>query len=375
MVSESAVAAVAQGHLDSLTALGDTLALLERLDQALPEVTLQARPLTLLQLDVDRFGELNEREGRDAGDALLVRLAGVLRAFAARQGTPDVAPPTAEAFRVGSDEFALLLPRTGRLRARRLAAELIAEAAGERISLSVGIGVAEPGATDLGSLLLAADGALRAVQSRGGMRARLLTRAPEDAAGATGVVDWLTRHTIDITEQFDRVAQMALTDPLTNLPNQRALTQFLQTEIPRALRHERPFAILLIDGDNLRDYNQQYGYPAGDEWIRQLGRLLVAETRGSDLTVRWRVGDEFVIAMPETTRDAAVQAAERIRAAVALATGQLPIPATISIGVAAFPDDGTTDEALLERAGAANALAKQRGRNQIAFITDPPDGA
>ena len=370
MTSASSIA-TGQARLDPLTSLGETLALLARLDAALSGVAAAGGALALLQIDIDGFGAVNAREGDERGDTLLKELAAMLRAAAARQSGNDADPPTAEAFRVGADEFALLLPQTSRLRARRIAAAILAEAAHERLSLSIGIGVAEPGAADLGALLLATDGALRAVRARGGGRARLLTRTPDDMAGATGVVEWLARHTLDVTQQLDRVYQLAMTDPLTELPNQRALTQFLQTEVPRAQRHGRPFAILMVDGDNLKAYNETFGHNAGDEWIKTLGALLVEETRGSDLTVRWRVGDEFVVAMPETTRAAALQAAERIRAAVVRASASLPLPTTVSIGVAAFPDDGTSDAMLLARAEQANALAKRLGKNQIAFIAEP----
>ena len=94
--------------------------------------------------------------------------------------------------------------------------------------------------------------------------------------------------------------------------------------------------------------------------------------RKMDVKARYG-GDEYIIAMPETNRDAALQAAERIRLAVVQAAAVLPIAATISIGVAAYPDDGTTDVSLLNRAEIANALAKSRGKNQIAFIPDPPE--
>ena len=70
-----------------------------------------------------------------------------------------------------------------------------------------------------------------------------------------------------------------------------------------------------------------------------------------------------------------MQAAERIRRAVEIASAHLPLPATISVGVVAYPDDGTTRETLLDRAEAANILAKSRGKNQIAFIDAPPDEA
>ncbi len=101
--------------------------------------------------------------------------------------------------------------------------------------------------------------------------------------------------------------------------------------------------------------------------------MLFDQTRASDLTGRWRVGDEFIIVMPETNREAALQAAERIRLAVESTSAQLPLPATISIGLAAYPGDGTTREALLNRAEEANGLAKRRGKNQIAYIEEPPD--
>lgn len=370
-MSAPAIAPAEQARPDPLAILGDSLALLSRLEMALPLVDAERRPLALLQLAIDPFGGPSLRRGSSTGDEAVRELASLLADLAPRQDGPGTNPATPEAFRVGMAEFALILPRAGRLSARRLAAALAEDVA--RIPLSIGIGMAEPGAVDLGTLLLAADGAVRAARAHGGGQARLLTRAPEDATGAIGVVQWLARRTMDTLRERDEVYQLAMTDPLTGLPNQRALARFLDIEVPRARRHGRPFAILLIDGDNLKTYNERYGYAAGDAWIKALGALLADQTRGSDLTVRWRVGDEFVIAMPETNRDAALQAAERIRLTVSRASAHLPIRATISIGVAAYPDDGTTHESLLARAEAANALAKSRGRDQIAFIADPPE--
>lgn len=369
-MSASPAAPAEEVRVDPLTTLGDSLALLARLNEALPLVDQEGRPLALLQLDIDRFRETTRRQGDTRGDEPLRRLADLLRTTAEREVGPAGDPPSPHAFRLGSGEFVLVLPRMGRLRARRLAAALQTEANEDRIPLSIGIGVAEPGEIDLGKLLLAADGAFRAVRARGGGRARLLTRAPEDAAGATGVVEWLARHSIATAQQLDAAYNLAMTDPLTGLPNQRALDQFLEAEILRAQRHGHSFAILLIDGDNLKEYNLQFGYSVGDAWIRTLGSLLQDQTRGSDLTVRWRVGDEFIIVMPETNRDAALQAAERIRRAVEITSAQLPLPATISIGIAAYPGDGITVEVLLDRAELANALAKSRGKNQVAF---PPE--
>ncbi len=357
---------------DPVTGLGTTLALLNALGKQLPAVEQEQSPLTLLHIVLDRVGGYNLRFG-PGGEALFqVRFATMLRDFAERLADPEEGQSSGQVFRIGEGEFALLLPTTGRLIARRTAAALLAGAEAARVGLSIGIGVAEPGASDLAGLLLAADGALRLAQERGGSRARLLAGPPPDAVGAARLVEWLLRHTFDAQRRLAETTQLALTDPLTGLPNQRALELFFITELPRATRHAHPLALLLIDGDSLREYNTRYGYAAGDEWIKTLAQVLTRETRGGDLAVRWRTGDEFVVALPETTREAAVQAAERIRQALPQATEHLSGPSTISIGVAAFPHDGQTREELLARAERANRRAKRLGKNRISFAESDP---
>ena len=166
---------------ESLAALGDTLALLARLDGVLPQVDQERRPLSLLQLDIERFGEPDGDQERASGGEALQKLVDLLGTAAAREIGPDVDQPPAEAFRIGADEFVLILPRTGRLRARRFAAALLDDAVRERVPLRIGIGVAEPGAMELGDLLLAADGALRAARARGvGARGPVLPRVRGD---------------------------------------------------------------------------------------------------------------------------------------------------------------------------------------------------
>jgi diguanylate cyclase (GGDEF)-like protein len=211
---------------------------------------------------------------------------------------------------------------------------------------------------------------LRAVKARGGGIARLLLAPPPDALGALGVVEWLTRRMLETQRTLEEATQLALTDPLTGLPNQRTLDLFLTTELPRARRNQYPFALLLIDGDSLREYNSRHGYAAGDEWIRALGATIVRETRASDLTVRWRKGDEFVVALPETAPEAAAEVAERIRLAVPNTAANLPAAATISIGIANYPADGATRDELIAKAEVANRRAKQLGKNRVAFVRD-----
>ena len=357
---------------DPVTGLGTTLALLNALDEQVPLVERERAPLALLLIVLDRIEGYGLRFGSGGETIFQIRFATMLHDFAERLADPEEGQPGGQVFRIGAGEFALLIPATGRLVARRTAAALLAGAEAARVGLSIGIGVAELGASDFAGLLLAADGALRLVQERGGGKARLLTGPPPDAVGAVRLVEWLARHTFDAQRRLAETTQLALTDPLTGLPNQRALELFFVTELPRAARHAHPLALLLIDGDNLREYNTRFGYEAGDEWIRTLAQVLAREKRGGDLAVRWRTGDEFMVALPETTREAAVQAAERIRQALPEAAERLPGPSTVSIGVAAFPYDGQTREALLARVEQANRRAKHLGKDRISFAESDP---
>ena len=371
MISITEIARTSDATYDPITGLGNSLALLTVLNERLPAVAAGQSSLALLQIELDRFAGYETRFGPGGGEAFLAGYATLLRTFAEQWATSDEGQPGSQAFRVGPNEFALILPGTGRLGARRAAAALLAGGETVQVTLSIGIGVAEQNAADIGGLLLAADGALRAVKVRGGGLARLLIAPPPDALGALGVVEWLARRVLDTHRTLEEATQLALTDPLTGLPNQRALDLFLTTELPRARRNTYPFALLLIDGDSLRDYNSRHGYATGDEWIRALGATIARETRASDLAVRWRKGDEFVVALPETAPAAAADVAERIRLAVLGTTASLPATATISVGIATFPADGETREELIQKAEVANRRAKQLGKNRIAFVQDP----
>ena len=370
MISITAIARTNESTHDAATGLGNSLTLLSVLNERLPAVAAGKSSLTLIQIELDRFAGYDARFGPGGGEAFLVGYAAFLRTFAEQWATSEAGESGGRAFRVGPDEFALILPGTGRLGARRAAAALLAGGKTVRVNLSIGIGVAEPHAADIGGVLLAADGALRAVKARGGGTARLLLAPPPDALGALGVVEWVARRALETQRILEETTQLALTNPLTGLPNQRALDLFLTTELPRARRNQYPFALLLIDGDSLRELYSRHGYATGDEWIRALGATIARETRASDLTVRWRKGDEFVVALPETIPAAAAEVAERIRLAIPSTTASLPATATISVGIATFPADGETRDELIGQAEVANRRAKQLGKDRVAFVRD-----
>lgn len=348
---------------DPLTGLGTLLAFLARLNAALDPALPATLPLAVVIIDLG-----DDRPARDQppiGDEAILRVAVALWGLVT-QRQPHAG---GAAFRLGDTEFALLLPGTDGAEAERVAAELLTHEALSRLPLNIGISVAAPDGPQFGQVLLNARGALRDAREQGGRRAVLQQQAQPDPLGAGDLIQRLAEQVIAMGGRLEEACHLAFVDPASGLPNQQVLNRFLQSEIPRAVRYRRDLTLLLVDGDNLKDFNTRFGYAAGDRWIKSLGQVLVKATRASDLVVRWRMGDEFVIALPETGVEAATLLAGRIRTAVEELAPQLPLPVTVSIGVATFPDDAETADKLLLAAEAANQRAKAAGKNRIAFAT------
>jgi diguanylate cyclase (GGDEF)-like protein/PAS domain S-box-containing protein len=151
----------------------------------------------------------------------------------------------------------------------------------------------------------------------------------------------------DLTERKhaeEKVQLLAVTDPLTGLGNYRRLAEALDAEVKRTGRTGRPFAVLLLDLDQLKKINDRYGHLIGSQALCRLADVLRAFCRAIDTAARYG-GDEFAVILPETTAAAARLVASRIRSR--LATDSLQPPFSASIGVAVYPQDGETIEALL----------------------------
>jgi diguanylate cyclase (GGDEF)-like protein/PAS domain S-box-containing protein len=154
----------------------------------------------------------------------------------------------------------------------------------------------------------------------------------------------------DVTERKhaeDKVQLLAVTDPLTGLGNYRRLVEALDGEVKRTGRTGRPFAILLLDLDQLKKINDRYGHLIGSQALCRLADVLRVFCRSIDTATRYG-GDEFAVILPETTAAAARLVASRIRNL--LAKDSLQPVLTASIGVAVYPQDGETMEALLRTA-------------------------
>ena len=168
----------------------------------------------------------------------------------------------------------------------------------------------------------------------------------------------------------------ARVDPKTGLFNARHFGAALAEEIARAQRFERPFALIMADLDLLRDINNSYGHLAGDAVLKGIAEVFRTYLRHYDVPARFG-GEEFSILLPETTTEEALEIAERIRAAVSartfdVETSSQPIRATISLGVASFPRDGTDANELIHQADLAVYRAKLQGRNRVLDASAEP---
>lgn len=166
---------------------------------------------------------------------------------------------------------------------------------------------------------------------------------------------------------YEEVRSLATHDSLTQLFTQRALLQRLKEEILRAGRSQSPLAFIMADIDLFKQYNDTYGHQAGDELLRSVSRILVNHTRPVDCVARYG-GEEFSVILPNTVRDHALEVANRMRLAVAsepfLFKGQRT-RVTLSFGVAAFPQDATSQSQLIRVADERLYRSKANGRNQV----------
>ena len=166
----------------------------------------------------------------------------------------------------------------------------------------------------------------------------------------------------------------AATDSLTGLPNRRAVQEALKRMIAQAGRTLAPMSVLVLDLDHFKQINDTYGHDRGDAVLAAVGDVLAGALRTSDFVGR-NGGEEFVALLPETGADGALEAAEKLRAAIARVTlPGIDRAITASVGAAVYPHTAADPESLLRLADRALYAAKAAGRNRAA-VADAPVGA
>jgi diguanylate cyclase (GGDEF)-like protein len=250
------------------------------------------------------------------------------------------------------------------------------------LAASAGRGVVRPlaGLTDVAAQLSRGDLSVRYKENGPAeiqRLARQINRIAEQLEGsqversrASSQIDGKVRGRTRYLEQTNRaLIDLANRDPLTGLANRRRLEIELDRHLEFAREAQQPFAVIMMDLDRFKQYNDTAGHLAGDELLQSVAAALRARTRITDLVVRWG-GDEFCILIPHTTPDRAIAAAESLVEAVTEATRSLPLPDDVdkpgaSAGVACYPHDAEDGKELIAHADAALYQVKESGRGRV----------
>jgi diguanylate cyclase (GGDEF)-like protein len=166
------------------------------------------------------------------------------------------------------------------------------------------------------------------------------------------------------------LTELATTDGLTGLVNHRTFKDRLREEFSRAGRYEIPLSLMMLDVDKFKQFNDAFGHPAGDDVLRRVANILQDTTRDTDLVGRYG-GEEFIVLLPYTSRDAALGLAERIRASVEGEEWEKR-SITMSIGVVTLTPQIADSAIFVSEADEALYHSKLTGRNRVTHADEMP---
>lgn len=173
------------------------------------------------------------------------------------------------------------------------------------------------------------------------------------------------------TERFSQTEALAISDELTGVFTRGYFNERLLEEFRKARHNGRPFSLVILDIDHFKKVNDAHGHHIGDEVLRWLSRLVMAQARETDFVARYG-GEEFVVIMPSTRAADAFRFTQRmvkIIAATPFRWGQKSIKVTLSAGVAALTSDVSNEEEMIRRSDEALYAAKKGGRNRVRAYT------
>jgi diguanylate cyclase len=179
----------------------------------------------------------------------------------------------------------------------------------------------------------------------------------------------------NLQQSLEAIRAESLTDPLTGLGNRKYFDRLLEGAVQSAMTTGEPLALLLLDIDHFKSFNDSFGHLTGDQVLRLVGLSIKQTVKGKDVTARYG-GEEFAVVLPHTGLRQALTVADHIRRAVMAkelkkkSTGEILGRVTISVGISMLKPDDDPDS-LIERADACLYAAKRNGRNRVICELDP----
>ncbi|MGE5580119.1 MAG: diguanylate cyclase domain-containing protein [Bacillota bacterium] len=325
---------------DPLTGLPNLLALIADLTGG------AVGPGVAMAFDICDLGRINEREGRAAGDAAIVNLAKSMQ-----EAASQLPCDTVKLYRIGGDEFCAVL-RGERDDSCRFVISMCSNDHTPLFRYSLVPVPAETGASKDAFF------EIWAAMEEGLQLQRSLRPDP-----MRHLASRLVEQVKETVDHLKASRRMAYTDDVSGLPNHRA-ARYLIRENLLSVR-DPILSLLFVDGDDLKKYNENLGYEAGNEMIRKLGAILSGATLPGELVARWLSGDEFMVVLPGYAKEDALQKAKDICASVKEESACWAYPITVSIGVATYPDDAQGLDGLVAAAEEANAKAKSGGKDRV----------
>ncbi len=180
-----------------------------------------------------------------------------------------------------------------------------------------------------------------------------------------------TMFSADIRFGLNRARLLSETDDLTQIYNMRGFAIVAGRLFDQSARYDRPVSLLMIDSDNLKSVNDRHGHEAGNQLLKLVAKCIETELRHTDVLARYG-GDEFVALLPEAPASRALEVAQRIIKAVATTPLEFEgkrIDTSVSIGLASYPEDGRSIDAIQGRADRAMYAAKEQGRGRAVRFT------
>ena len=186
------------------------------------------------------------------------------------------------------------------------------------------------------------------------------------------IVKLRVRNQIQIVNQMRTIERLSMIDQLTNIPNRRCFDDRLNMEWKQAIREQTPISVLMIDIDKFKDLNDTYGHQQGDVILQTIAKIFEHSfRRPGDFAARWG-GEEFVVLLPNTPFEGAIDVAEKIRCEIEklqiTCTTGIVLSITVSIGVNSLvPELDNSADDFLTNADRALYAAKYAGRNKVMY--------